>query len=89
MLRIIREALIDQEIMLNCYIKANFDGFLIWYQSLDDQAITSSNLTIIIYLIKIKQNILWTCASFKPKGLSLKGVLENNINNILEIHVTV
>jgi hypothetical protein len=30
---------------------------------------------------------VWTCASFKPKGLSLEGVLENNINHILGPHL--
>ena len=30
------------------------DNFLTWYQSLDDQTVTSLNLTISIYLIKIK-----------------------------------
>jgi hypothetical protein len=35
-----------------------WDGSLIWYQSLDDQAVTSSNLTIPIYLIKIKHKVI-------------------------------
>ena len=39
-----------------------------------DQAVTSSNLTIPFYLIKIKHMILWVCASFKPKRLSLEEV---------------
>jgi len=43
--------------------------FLIWYQSFNDQVITSSNLTILIYLIKNKHNIIWVCANFKIKGL--------------------
>jgi len=47
---------------------------LLWYQSLDDQTVTSSNLTIPIYLIKIKHKVKWACASFKPKELSLEGV---------------
>jgi len=34
-------------------------GFLTWYQSLNDQADTSSNLIIFIYLIKFKHNIIW------------------------------
>jgi hypothetical protein len=45
-----------------------------WYQSLDEQAVTSLNLTILIYLIKIKHNVMWVCASFKSKRLSLEGV---------------
>jgi hypothetical protein len=46
-----------------------------WYQSLGDQAIMSSNLIILIYLIKkIKHKVVWACASFKPKGLSLEGL---------------
>jgi len=54
------------------YISAEFS--LTWYQSLDDQTVTSSNLTIPIYLIKIKHKVMWACTSFKPKGLSLEGV---------------
>jgi hypothetical protein len=46
--------------------------FLSWYQSLDDQAVTSSNLTIPIYLIKIKHKVMWACANFKFKGLSFE-----------------
>jgi hypothetical protein len=34
-------------------------GFLTWYQSLNDQADTSSNLIISIYLIKFKHKIIW------------------------------
>jgi hypothetical protein len=49
------------------------DSSLIWYQSLDNQTITSSNLTISIYLIKIKHKVKWTHASFKLKELSLEG----------------
>jgi len=31
---------------------------------------------------------MWACASFKPKGLfTWGGVLENNINHILEPHL--
>ena len=36
--------------------------------------LTSSNLTILIYLIKIKHKVMWACASFKPKGLSFEGM---------------
>jgi hypothetical protein len=45
-----------------------------WYQSFNDQAVTSSNLTIFIYLIKIKHKVMLTCASFKSKELSLEHV---------------
>jgi hypothetical protein len=47
---------------------------LTWYQSFDDQAVTGSNLTIPIYLIKNKHKVMWTYASFKFKRLSLDGV---------------
>jgi hypothetical protein len=30
--------------------------------------VKSLNLTILIYLIKIKHKVLWACASFKTKG---------------------
>jgi hypothetical protein len=49
----------------------------------------SSNLTILIYLIKkFKHKVMWACASFKLKELSLEDVLENNINHILGPHLT-
>jgi len=51
-----------------------WDGSLIWYQSLDDQVVSSLNLTIPIYLIKIKHKVMWVYASFKSKELSLEGV---------------
>ena len=66
-----------------------WDDFLTWYQSLDDQMVTSSNLTILIYLIKNKHKVKWVCTSFKLKELSLeRGMLENNINYIMRSHQT-
>jgi len=50
--------------------------FSIWYQKLNDQAITSSNLTIPIYLIKIKHNIVWVYISFKIKEFLFEGLYE-------------
>jgi len=48
----------------------SWDDFLIWYQSLDGQAVTSSNLVIFIYLIKIKHKIIQAYVSFKFKKFS-------------------
>ena len=65
----------------------NWDGSLTWYQSLDDKAVTSSNLTILIYiyLIKIKYKVIWTCANFKLKKLLY--ILKNNINYLLKPYI--
>jgi hypothetical protein len=41
---------------------------------LDNQVVTSSNLTILIYLIKIKHKMVWTCISFKLKEISLERI---------------
>jgi hypothetical protein len=51
-----------------------WDESLTWYQSLDNQAVTSLNLIISIYLIKIKHKVVWTCVKFKFKELSLEGM---------------
>jgi hypothetical protein len=52
----------------------DWNGSLTWYQSFDDQTVTSSNLIIPIYLIKIKCKVIWVFVSFKPKELSLERV---------------
>ena len=38
----------------------------------------------LFYLIKIKYKIVLVCTSFKPKVFTLEGVLESNINHIME-----
>jgi hypothetical protein len=62
----------------------DWDDSLIWYQGLNDQAVTSLNLIISIYLIKIKQNNVDLCKFQAQKAFSWESVLENNINNILK-----
>jgi len=37
---------------------------LIWYQNFNNQAVTSSNFTIHVYLIKIKFKVVQVCVSF-------------------------
>jgi hypothetical protein len=61
--------------------------FFTWYQNFNNQVITSLNITIFIYLIKIKHKIVRDCTSFKVNEHSIKGVcvIKNNINHILEI----
>jgi hypothetical protein len=44
---------------------------LIWYQRLDDQTVTSSNLIIFIYLIKIKYNVVWSMQVLSLKNFQL------------------
>jgi len=41
---------------------------------LDNQVVTNSNLTILIYLIKIKHKMVWTSISFKLKEISLERI---------------
>jgi hypothetical protein len=57
-----------------------WDDFLTWYHSLDDQAVTSSNLTIPIYLIKIKHKVMWTYVNKSYPDTS-----SNNLNCWVEI----
>jgi hypothetical protein len=51
-------------------------GFLISYKNFDDQAVTNSNLSIPVYLIKIKHKVVWVCASFKLKDFHLRGCVK-------------
>jgi hypothetical protein len=53
--------------------------------------ITSSNIIISIYLIKIKHKIVRDCTNFKVKEHLIKGVcmIENNINNILRSYLKI
>jgi len=44
---------------------------LTWYQRLDDQTVTSSNLIIFIYLIKIKYNVVWPMQVLSLKDFQL------------------
>jgi hypothetical protein len=55
-------------------------------ESFDDQAVTISNLTILIYLIKIKHSVIYmSLCIFQAQMVFIwESVLENNINYILE-----
>jgi hypothetical protein len=56
------------------YILKSYLCSLTWYQSFNSQAITSSNLIILIYLIKIKHKIIWIYTNFKFKKFSFKKI---------------
>ena len=63
----------------------DWDGSLIWYQSLDDQVVTNSNLTIPVYLIKNQAQGNMSLSKFQvQRAFTLEDVLKNNINHILK-----
>ena len=62
---------------------------LTWYQSFNDQAVMSSNLTIPIYLIKkLSTSNVGLCKFQAQRAFTWGGVLENNINHILKPYLT-